>query len=142
MHALFARFLLAFPLALFATMINAGANENGHSLYRQVAPQLANAYAQLHAACTDGDTQACRSLQNLDTVLTSFEKSDTACLEGDVAACRDLNVGVGLLLVGMHCQEGDAKACEQLEQIESLAPACDEGDEEACQQIEFALFGT
>lgn len=142
MHALFARFLLALPLVLSASVIAAGIKGDGHSLYRQVAPQLAKAYAQLRASCADGDAQACRSLQNLDTVLTSFEKSDTACLAGDVAACRDLNVGVGLLLVGMHCQEGDAKACEQLERIEALAPACDEGDEEACQQIEFALFGT
>ncbi len=142
MFASFVRFLLVLPLALFATAINAGVKGDGHSLYKQVAPQLAKAYVQLHASCADGNEQACQSLQNLDKVLSSFKQSDTDCLAGNVAACRELNVGVGLLLVGMRCQQGDAKACEQIRQIESLAPSCDEGNEEACQQIEFALFGT
>lgn len=142
MRSIVARSLFALSLALPTSVTNAGAEGDGHSLYRQIAPQLAHAYARLHASCVDGEAQACRSLKNLDTVLTSFEKSDTACQAGDAAACRDLNVGVGLLLAGMHCQEGDTKACEQLERIEALAPACDEGDEAACQQIEFALFGT
>ncbi|MFA7096893.1 MAG: hypothetical protein WC383_10500 [Gammaproteobacteria bacterium] len=139
MYVSFARSLLALPLMLAAAVVTAA--PDGHSLYMQIAPQLANDREQLHTACKDGNPQACESLQSLDKVMTVFQETDNACQAGNSLACRDLGVGIGILVVGSRCHGGDTNACAQMQQIQSLAPDCDEGNADACREIEFALFG-